>query len=61
MTSNFPKISTFWNALTRMKFGTPLEGLKRMDEFVNQPFFTNGSGFIHKKSICKNQKFNFPA
>ena len=37
------------------------EGPKIKDAFASQPFLTNGSGFIHKKRFCKNQKFNFPA
>ena len=43
-----------------LKFGTPLEGPKRKDEFINKTIFTNGSGFIHKKSFFKNQNFHSP-
>ena len=32
-----------------------------MDEFVNQTFLTNGSGYIRKTLFCKNQNFNFYA
>ena len=56
------KINKFWkNYRIKLKFNTPLEDPKRKDEFVNQLFFTNGSGCIRKRCFCKNQKFNFPA
>ena len=42
-----------------LRVGTLVEDLKRKDEIVNQPFLTNGSGFIHHKHFLKNQKFNF--
>ena len=42
-----------------LKFGAPLKDFKGKDNFVNQPFFTNVFGFIHKKRVCKNQKFIF--
>ena len=44
-----------------LHFDTILEVPKGMNEFVYQPFLTNGSGFIHQKRISKNQKFNLSA
>ena len=44
---------------TGLCFGILLEGLKRKEEFVNQPFWTNGSGFIHQKRFFHYQIFNF--
>ena len=35
--------------------------IKRKDEFVNQLFLNNGSGFIHQKRFLQNQKIYFPA
>ena len=49
------------NYLNGLRFGTFLEGPKSKKDFVNQPFSTNGSGFIHKKRFSKNEKFNFSA
>ena len=42
-----------------LRFDTLLEGQKRMEEFVNQPFLTNGSGFIYQKRSYNKQKINF--
>ena len=47
--------------LDRIKVTHTSFGPKKMDEFVNQPFLSNVSGFIHKKQLCRNKKFNFPA
>ena len=38
-----------------MHFGTILEIPKRKDKFVNQPFLTIGSGFIHMKRFYKKK------
>ena len=38
----------------------PFESPKRKDGFVNRPFLTDGSGFIHKKRFRKHRKFHFP-
>ena len=57
----FPKVSVqrLWTQQLSMKLSdwieicTPFEGPKRKNEFVNQTFFTNGSGFIHKIGFVK--------
>ena len=56
--SFYESVCLYWIGL---KFGTPFEGLKRKDEFDNQPVFTSGSGFIHKKCfLLKKKKFHIP-
>ena len=35
-----------WNYRIGLKFGIPFDGPKTKDEFVNQAFFINSSGFI---------------
>ena len=44
-----------------LRFGILLEDPRRKGEFVNHPFLTNGSSFIHQKHFYGNQKLNFPA
>ena len=56
------KAWNFWkNYRIGLRFGILFEGPKEKDEFVNQLFFTNGSGFFHQNRFYKSQKFNFPA
>ena len=43
-----------------MKSIAPLEGPKRKDGFVNQPFLPNGSGFIHKDVFVKLKNLIYP-
>ena len=49
-----------WNYLIGTKFGTPFEGPKRKDEFVNQPFLTNGPDFNHKNVFVEIKNSIFP-
>ena len=43
-----------------LKFWTPFEGPKRKDKFVDQPFSSNGSDFIHKNALVNIKNSIFP-
>ena len=56
------KYGNFWiNYRIGLRVGPLFYITKREDEFVNLPFLTNGSGFIHQKRFLQNQKIHFPA
>ena len=40
-----------WNYRIGLKFGIPFEGPKIKDEFVDQAFFNNSSGFIRIRNV----------
>ena len=56
-----PWVRTNYYYKIGLRFGIPLEGPERKDEFFNQLFLINGSSFIYKKRFSKNQKFHFLA
>ena len=48
------------NYLIGLRFGILLKGQKRKDEFVNQPFLINGSGFIYEKRFSRKKNSIYP-
>ena len=61
---NCHQISAFWDRLGQKKqcLWKRLSVCPKIkDEFINQSFLINGSGFNHKKRFGKNQKLNLPA
>ena len=50
-----------WNYRIGLKFGIPFKGPKIKDEFVNQAFLINTSGFLRIKNVLVKIKYSiFP-